>query len=173
MPGRSEGVDQADRPQQEEGAAQRLFHDQMDYVRRTIAARGALDEAREALRETEKIDAQAFQAAVTNGGWTAEKLRKMGLATPEKVQRVQRRRRTCKSGAGSATDDAQEQPPVLADANSQRSCPWRSYWPRAYMCTAKPLTLRRFPRILAGRRGPPSTTRPQPAGHFSTNVRLP
>ncbi|EYT48012.1 hypothetical protein [Kocuria sp. UCD-OTCP] len=80
-------------PQQAEEAAQRLLNDRMDYVRRAIATRGALDEAREALKEAEKNDAQAFQAAVNNGGWTEDELRKIGLSTPGKVQRVQRRRK--------------------------------------------------------------------------------
>ena len=84
-------------PQQAEEAAQRLLNDRMDYVRRAIATRGALDEAREALKEAEKNDAQAFQAAVNNGGWTAEELRKIGLSAPEKVQRVQRRRKPTQS----------------------------------------------------------------------------
>lgn len=90
-------------PQQAEDAAQRLLNDRMDYVRRAITARGALDEARDALKEAEKADAQAFQAAVTNGGWTAEELRKIGLTAPEKVQRVQQRRKTT-----SPTKSAQE-----------------------------------------------------------------
>ncbi|MHC5560939.1 hypothetical protein [Kocuria sp. U4B] len=80
-------------PQQAEATAQRLLNDRMDYIRRAIATRGALDEAREALKEAEKNDAQAFQAAVNNGGWTEDELRKIGLAAPEKVQRVQRRKR--------------------------------------------------------------------------------
>ncbi|MFI7582054.1 hypothetical protein [Kocuria kalidii] len=80
-------------PQQAEEAAQRLLNDRMDYVRRAIATRGALDEAREALKEAEKNDVQAFQAAVNNGGWTEDELRKIGLSAPEKVQRVQRRRK--------------------------------------------------------------------------------
>ena len=90
-------------PQQAEEAAQRLLNDRMDYIRRAITARGALDEAREALKEAEKNDAQAFQAAVNNGGWTADELRKIGLSAPEKVQRVQRRRKST-----SATGSAQE-----------------------------------------------------------------
>ena len=80
-------------PQQAEEAAQRLLNDRMDYIRRAITARGALDEAREALKEAEKNDTAAFQAAVNNGGWTADELKKIGLAAPEKVQRVQRRRK--------------------------------------------------------------------------------
>lgn len=87
-------------PQQAEEAAQRLLNDRMDYIRRAITARGALDEAREALKEAEKNDAQAFQAALNNGGWTAEELRKIGLAAPEKVQRVQRRKRRSGSPTG-------------------------------------------------------------------------
>ena len=81
-------------PQQAEEAAQRLLNDRMDYVRRAITARGALDDAREAFKEAEKNDVQAFQAAVNNGGWAAEELRKIGLTAPEKVQRVQRRRKS-------------------------------------------------------------------------------
>jgi hypothetical protein len=81
-------------PHQAEEAAQRLLNDRMDYIRRAITARGALDEARKALKEAEKNDVQAFQAAVNNGGWTADELKKIGLAAPEKVQRVQRRRKT-------------------------------------------------------------------------------
>ena len=81
-------------PQQAEEAAQRLLNDRMDYVRRAITARGALEEAREALKEAEKNDTQAFLAAVNNGGWTADELKKIGLAAPDKVQRVQRRRKT-------------------------------------------------------------------------------
>ena len=84
-------------PQQAEEAAQRLLNDRMDYVRAAITARGALDEAREALKEAEKNDVQAFQAAVNNGGWTADELKKIGLAAPEKMQRVQRRRKTAQS----------------------------------------------------------------------------
>ena len=101
-------------PQQAEEAAKRLLNDRMDYVRRAITARGALDEAREALKEAEKNDAQAFQAAVNNGGWTAEELRKIGLSAPEKVQRVQRRRKTASSSpdvqASSAQNDGGTEP---------------------------------------------------------------
>lgn len=86
-------------PHQAEEAAQRLLNDRMDYVRRAITARGALDEAREALKEAEKNDAQAFQAAVNNGGWTADELRKIGLTSPDKIQRVQRRRKATNQAA--------------------------------------------------------------------------
>ncbi|MBD2763522.1 hypothetical protein IEE92_13390 [Kocuria sp. cx-116] len=79
------------------------LNDRMDYIRRAITARGDLDEAREALKEAEKNDAQAFQAAVNNGGWTADELKKIGLAAPEKMQRVQRRRKST-----STTGSAQE-----------------------------------------------------------------
>ena len=34
-------------PQQAEEAAQRLLNDRMDYIRRAITARGALEEARQ------------------------------------------------------------------------------------------------------------------------------
>ena len=94
-------------PQQAEEAAQRLLNDRMDYVRRAITARGALDEAREALKEAEKNDAQAFQAAVNNGGWTADELKKIGLAAPDKVQRVQRRRKTTQTTSGAHSSSAQ------------------------------------------------------------------
>ena len=94
-------------PQQAEEAAQRLLNDRMDYVRRAITARGALDEAREALKEAEKNDTQAFQAAVNNGGWTAEELRKIGLTAPEKVQRVQRRRKTTQTTSDAHSPSAQ------------------------------------------------------------------
>ena len=104
-------------PQQAEEAAQRLLNDRMDYIRRAITARGALDDAREALKEAEKNDVQAFQAAVNNGGWTAEELRKIGLAAPEKVQRVQRRK-AARNGASPSSDSAQEQPADSADAAS-------------------------------------------------------
>ena len=94
-------------PQQAEEAAQRLLNDRMDYVRRAITARGALDEAREALKEAEKNDVQAFQAAVNNGGWTAEELRKIGLSAPEKMQRVQRRRKAAQSTPDAPNSSAQ------------------------------------------------------------------
>lgn len=94
-------------PQQAEEAAQRLLNDRMDYVRRAITARGALDEAREALKEAEKNDAQAFQAAVNNGGWTEDELRKIGLSAPEKMQRVQRRRKAAQSTPDTPTSSAQ------------------------------------------------------------------
>lgn len=94
-------------PQQAEEAAQRLLNDRMDYIRRAITARGALDEAREALKEAEKNDVQAFQAAVNNGGWTADELKKIGLAAPEKVQRVQRRRKATQSTPNTPVSPAQ------------------------------------------------------------------
>lgn len=101
-------------PQQAEEAAQRLLNDRMDYIRRAITARGALDDAREALKEAEKNDVQAFQAAVNNGGWTAEELRKIGLVAPEKVQRVQRRRKAASNSpdahASSAQNDGGTEP---------------------------------------------------------------
>ena len=92
-------------PQQAEEAAQRLLNDRMDYVRRAITARGSLDQAREALKEAEKNDTQAFQAAVNNGGWSEDELRKIGLNTPDKMQRVQRRRKTAKNSTGPASDN--------------------------------------------------------------------
>lgn len=94
-------------PQHAEEAAQRLLNGRMDYIRRAITARGALDEAREALKEAEKNDAQAFQAAVNNGGWTAEELRKIGLSAPEKVQRVQRRRKATSTSTDAQASSAQ------------------------------------------------------------------
>ena len=94
-------------PQQAEEAAQRLLNDRMDYVRRAIATRGALGEAREALKEAEKNDIQAFQAAVNNGGWTADELKKIGLAAPEKMQRVQRRRKTTQTTSDTHASSAQ------------------------------------------------------------------
>ena len=94
-------------PQQAEEAAQRLLNDRMDYIRRAITARGALDDAREALKEAEKNDVQAFQAAVNNGGWTAEELRKIGLTAPEKVQRVQRRRKATSTSSDTHAASAQ------------------------------------------------------------------
>ena len=94
-------------PQQAEEAAQRLLNDRMDYIRRAITARGALDEAREALKEAEKNDAAAFQAAVNNGGWSAEELRKIGLSAPEKVQRVQRRRKAIPTSPDTHASSAQ------------------------------------------------------------------
>lgn len=96
-------------PQQTEEAAQRLLNDRMDYVRAAITARGVLDEAREALKEAEKNDTAAFQAAVTTGGWTAEELRKIGLTTPEKLQRVQRRRKTTRGTQSSPIEPAREE----------------------------------------------------------------
>ncbi|MFI7482480.1 hypothetical protein ACH9EU_08675 [Kocuria sp. M1R5S2] len=105
-------------PQQAEDAAQRLLNDRMDYVRAAITARGALDEAREALKEAQKNDTAAFQAAVTNGGWTTEELRKIGLTAPEKVQRVQRRRKAAKNSTGSSTAGSQEQTVEPATADS-------------------------------------------------------
>ncbi|MCM3487637.1 hypothetical protein, partial [Kocuria rosea] len=94
-------------PQQAAEAAQRLLNDRMDYVRRAITARGALDEAREALKEAEKNDTAAFQAAVYNGGWTAEELRKIGLSAPEKMQRVQRRRKAASTSPDTHASSAQ------------------------------------------------------------------
>ncbi|KUG51699.1 hypothetical protein E7Z53_17990 [Kocuria salina] len=94
-------------PQQAEEAAQRLLNDRMDYIRRAITARGALDEARDALKEAEKNDTAAFQAAVNNGGWTADELKKIGLAAPEKMQRVQRRRKTTQTTSGAHSSSAQ------------------------------------------------------------------
>ena len=94
-------------PQQAEEAAQRLLNDRMDYIRRAITARGALDEARDALKEAERADVQAFQAAVNNGGWTADELKKIGLAAPEKVQRVQRRRKSTQSTSDTHAPSAQ------------------------------------------------------------------
>ncbi|MEX5274060.1 hypothetical protein RF638_08925 [Kocuria sp. CPCC 205235] len=94
-------------PQQTEEAAQRLLNDRMDYIRRAITARGALNEAREALKEAEKNDVQAFQAAVNNGGWTADELKKIGLAAPDKVQRVQRRRKATSTSSDTHASSAQ------------------------------------------------------------------
>jgi len=105
-------------PQQAENAAQRLLNDRMDYIRRAITARSALDEAREALKEAEKNDTAAFQSAVTTGGWTAEELRKIGLTPPEKVQRVQRRRKAAKNSTGSSNESAREQTVEPAAADS-------------------------------------------------------
>jgi hypothetical protein len=95
-------------PHQAEEAAQRLLNDRMDYVRRAITARGALDEAREALKEAERNDVQAFQAAVNNGGWTADELKKIGLTAPEKVQRVQRRRKATQTTPDTHTPSADD-----------------------------------------------------------------
>ncbi|MBD2763558.1 hypothetical protein IEE92_13580 [Kocuria sp. cx-116] len=105
-------------PQQAEEAAQRLLNDRMDYVRRAITARGALEDARDSLKEAEEKDVQAFQAAVSNGGWTENELRKIGLTAPEKVKRVQRRRKTTNSSAGTAAQDAPEQPLDSGEADS-------------------------------------------------------
>ena len=75
-------------------------------VRYTII-RDSTDEAREALKEAEKNDVQAFQAAVNNGGWTADELKKIGLAAPDKVQRVQRRRKATSTSPDAHASSAQ------------------------------------------------------------------
>jgi hypothetical protein len=96
-------------PQQAEETARQLLNDRMDYVRRAIAARGALDEAREALREAERNDERAFQSAVTNGGWSEDELKKIGLTAPEKIRRVQRRTKAAKTAQESPVASSSEQ----------------------------------------------------------------
>ena len=76
-----------------EAAAEKLLQGRMDYVRRAIDARQALAAAQDALREAERADTAAYQAAVKNGGWSADELKKIGLNQPEKTKRVQRKTR--------------------------------------------------------------------------------
>lgn len=81
-------------PAKAEDAAQQLLEGRMNYVRRAIEARSALDDAHEALREAEKQDAAAYNSAIKTGGWTEDELRKIGLNQPAKVKRVQQRKRS-------------------------------------------------------------------------------
>lgn len=66
----------------------------MDYVRRAIEARSALEDAQQAVREAEKEDSAAYNAAIKSGGWTEDELRKIGLNQPAKIKRVQQRKRS-------------------------------------------------------------------------------
>lgn len=93
-----------------EAAAEKLLQGRMDYVRRAIDARQALEVARDALRQAERADTAAYQAAVKNGGWSEDELKKIGLNQPEKVKRVQRRsREKSQSGRETTQRDATSQ----------------------------------------------------------------
>ncbi|WP_313362435.1 hypothetical protein [Kocuria sp.] len=81
-------------PQEAEAAAQKLLQGRMDYVRRAIDARNALEEAQEQLKAAERTDTAAYQAAVKNGGWGEDELKKIGLTQPTKVKLVQQRKRS-------------------------------------------------------------------------------
>lgn len=85
-----------------EAAAEKLLQGRMDYVRQAIDARQALETARAALRDAERADTAAYQAAVKNGGWSEDELKKIGLSQPEKIKRVQRKSRE-KSQSGRET----------------------------------------------------------------------
>lgn len=81
-------------PAKAEDVAQRLLQGRMDYVRRAIEARSALEDAQQAVREAEKEDSAAYNAAIKSGGWTEDELRKIGLNQPAKIKRVQQRKRS-------------------------------------------------------------------------------
>jgi len=100
-------------PQEAEAAAQKLLQGRMDYVRRAIDARNALEEAQEQLKAAERADTAAYQAAVKNGGWGEDELKKIGLTQPTKVKRVQQRKRsngTISGGSEQRESEVKETP---------------------------------------------------------------
>lgn len=100
-------------PQEAEAAAQKLLQGRMDYVRRAIDARNALEEAQEQLKAAERADTAAYQAAVKNGGWGEDELKKIGLTQPTKVKRVQQRKRsngTISGGSEQRKSEVKETP---------------------------------------------------------------
>ena len=105
-------------PMNAEAAAQKLLQGRMDYVRQAIDARQALDAAQDALREAERADTSAYQAAVKNGGWSEDELKKIGLTKPEKLKRVQQKRQ---AKPEPATGEGQDKQAPVQDATTNEN----------------------------------------------------
>ncbi|GGO94079.1 hypothetical protein GCM10011584_34290 [Nocardioides phosphati] len=88
-------IDEAER------AARALLDNRITSVRALVEKRTALDEHRELLATLERQDAQAYAAALRDG-WTADELRKLGIAEPEKAGKPRRKAAPKSATGGSA-----------------------------------------------------------------------
>jgi len=85
-----------------ERQARALLDARINSVRALVTARQNLTDLRDQVAAAEREDARLYQAALRDG-WTAEELKKLGLAEPEKATRVRKRaasRRAPAAGAG-------------------------------------------------------------------------
>lgn len=73
-----------------ERAARALLDNRMDSVRALVTGRQRVTELREHLAEAEREDARNYTSAVRDG-WTADELKKLGLAEPDKRPKTRRR----------------------------------------------------------------------------------
>lgn len=84
-------------PQDVETRARDLLDGRMASVRGLVKSRQTVADLHEQLAEAERADVRAYNAALADG-WSAEELKKLGLAEPDKKARV--RRRTAGGAAG-------------------------------------------------------------------------
>ena len=106
--------------------ARRLQDDRLTAVRTVAEARQSLNDVRdetareladlqariaERIATAEREDVRAYSAAL-NAGWSADELRKIGFAEPDKKARTRRRstRKPASSSAPAAADDASLEP---------------------------------------------------------------
>ena len=106
--------------------ARRLQDDRLTAVRTVAEARQALTDVRdetareladlqariaERIATAEREDVRAYSAALS-AGWSADELRKIGFAEPDKKARARRRstRKPASSTAPAAADNAQSEP---------------------------------------------------------------
>lgn len=72
--------------------ARGLLESRLDAIRQALTARTEHEHAQAAVKEAETADIKAYRGALS-AGWSEQELKKIGLPAPEKVSRVQRRRR--------------------------------------------------------------------------------
>ena len=76
--------------EQAEQQARALLDARIESVRRLVTQRQRLADLQEQVADAEREDVRLYSAALSDG-WTADELRRLGLAEPEKKARARRR----------------------------------------------------------------------------------
>ncbi|WP_454778757.1 hypothetical protein [Georgenia muralis] len=96
--------------------ARELLDRRIASVRALVTARQTLADLREQVAEAEREDVRLYNAALSDG-WSADELRKLGLAEPEKKARTRRRAAAKKPASEStASPPAEHHEPAPAPA---------------------------------------------------------
>ena len=107
MANRGPSVEEAQRQ------ARALLDARINSVTALVTARQNLAELREQVEQAEREDVRLYGAAMADG-WTADELRRLGLAEPEKKARARRRTNGPRRG-GQGSAGASDTPAVSPD----------------------------------------------------------
>lgn len=94
--------------------ARALLDGRITSVTALVHARQQLADLREQIEQAEREDVRLYSAAITDG-WTADELRRLGLAEPEKKARVRKRASGSRRGTDHSAASVADTPAASPD----------------------------------------------------------